>query len=97
MYKYVAKKDGDHYIINGAKSWITHGQSGDVAVVIVRTGELLDSHGMSAFIIERGTEGFKAGKKENKLGMRASETAQMIFEDCRIHKDQLLSNLFKSS
>lgn len=86
----VAKKDGDHYIINGAKSWITHGISGDTVVVIVRTGELLDSRGMSAFIIERDMEGFRGGKKENKLGMRASETAQMVFEDCRVHKSQLL-------
>ncbi len=82
--KCVARREGDHYIINGTKSWITHGQSGDVAVVIARTGELLDSHGMTAFIVERGTPGFRGGKKENKLGMRASETAEMIFEDCRI-------------
>ena len=86
----VAEKDGDYYVINGAKNWITHGISGDVAVVIVRTGELLDSRGMSAFVVERGTPGFTAGKKENKLGMRASETAEMIFSDCRIHKDQML-------
>jgi len=86
----VAEKDGDYYVINGSKSWITHGISGHAAVVIVRTGEMLDSHGMSAFVIERGTPGFKAGKKENKLGMRASETAQMIFEDCRVHKSQML-------
>jgi len=86
----VAVKDGDDYIINGTKCWITHGISGDVAVVIARTGELLDSHGMSAFVVERGTPGFKAGKKENKLGMRASETAEMIFDNCRIPKSQLL-------
>ncbi len=86
----VAKKDGDHYIVNGTKTWITHGKSAEVAVVIVRTGELLDSHGMTAFIVDRNTPGFKAGKKENKLGMRASETTEMIFEDCRIHKDQML-------
>ncbi len=86
----VAEKDGDHYVINGAKNWITHGKSGEVAVVIARTGELLDSHGMTAFIVERGTPGFSAGKKENKLGMRASETAEMIFNNCRIHKDQML-------
>lgn len=88
----VAVKDGDDYIINGAKCWITHGISGHVAVVIVRTGELLDSHGMSAFIVERGTPGFLAGKKENKLGMRASETAEMIFDNCRVHKSQMLGN-----
>ncbi|MCB0704726.1 MAG: acyl-CoA dehydrogenase family protein [Saprospiraceae bacterium] len=86
----VAEKDGDYYVINGAKNWITHGISGNVAVVIVRTGELLDSHGMSAFIIERGTPGFRGGKKENKLGMRASETAEMIFDNCRVHKSQML-------
>ncbi|MBX7203429.1 MAG: acyl-CoA dehydrogenase family protein [Bacteroidia bacterium] len=88
--KCVAEKDGDYFVINGTKNWITHGISGDVAVVIVRTGELLDSHGMTAFIIERGTPGFKAGKKENKLGMRASETAELIFDNCRVHKDQIL-------
>ncbi len=90
--KCVAVKDGDHYVLNGAKNFITHGKSGEVAVVIARTGELLDSHGMTAFIVERGTAGFSAGKKENKLGMRASETAEMIFSDCRIHKDQMLGN-----
>lgn len=86
----VAHKDGDHWVINGTKSWITHGKSGDVAVVIVRTGALLDSRGMSAFVVERGTPGFNAGKKENKLGMRASETAEMIFDNCRIHESQML-------
>ncbi|MGZ3884727.1 MAG: acyl-CoA dehydrogenase family protein [Bacteroidia bacterium] len=85
-----AKKDGDYYIINGSKNFITHAISGNVAVVIVRTGEKGDSHGMSAFIIEKGTPGFKSGKKENKLGMRASETAELIFENCRVHKDQML-------
>ena len=89
----VAKEDGDHFVINGTKSWITHGKTGDIAVVIVRTGELLDRRGMSAFIVERGTPGFSAGKKENKLGMRASETTQMIFDNCRIHKDQLLGQV----
>ncbi len=80
----VAVKDGDDYVLNGTKNWITHGKSGHIAVVIARTGELLDSHGMTAFVVERGTPGFKAGKKENKLGMRASETAELVFEDCRI-------------
>lgn len=88
--KCVAEKDGDYYVLNGAKNFITHGISGNVAVVIARTGELLDSHGMTAFVVERGTPGFKAGKKENKLGMRASETAEMIFENCRVHKSQIL-------
>jgi alkylation response protein AidB-like acyl-CoA dehydrogenase len=86
----VAVRDGDHYIINGAKNFITHGKSGNVAVVIVRTGEPGDSHGMTAFIIEKGTPGFSSGKKENKLGMRASETAEMVFSDCRIHESQRL-------
>lgn len=89
----VAVEDGDHFIINGAKNFITHGKSGDVAVVIVRTGEVGDSHGMTAFIVERGTPGFSAGKKENKLGMRASETAEMIFTDCRVHKDQIIGEV----
>jgi alkylation response protein AidB-like acyl-CoA dehydrogenase len=85
-----AVKDGDYYVINGSKNFITHAISGDVAVVIVRTGEKGDSHGMSAFIIEKGTPGFMSGKKENKLGMRASETAELIFNNCRVHKDQLI-------
>lgn len=89
----VAVKDGDHYVLNGAKNFITHGKSGDVAVVIVRTGEIGDSRGMTAFIVERGTPGFTAGKKENKLGMRASETAEMIFTDCRVHKSQLIGQV----
>jgi alkylation response protein AidB-like acyl-CoA dehydrogenase len=88
-----AVKDGNHWVLNGAKNWITHGISGDVAVVLVRTGELLDSHGISAFVVERGTPGFKAGKKENKLGMRASETAEMIFEDCRVPEENLLGKV----
>jgi alkylation response protein AidB-like acyl-CoA dehydrogenase len=86
----VAVKDGDHYVINGAKNFITHGKSGHVAVVIVRTGAVGDSHGMSTFVIEKGHPGFTSGKKENKLGMRASETAELIFTDCRIHKSQML-------
>jgi alkylation response protein AidB-like acyl-CoA dehydrogenase len=86
----VAVKDGDYYILNGAKNFITHGKSGNVAVVIVRTGEIGDSHGMTAFIVEKGTPGFSSGKKENKLGMRASETTELIFSDCRIHKSQMI-------
>lgn len=82
--KCTAVRDGDEYVLNGTKNWITHGISGEVAVVIARSGELLDSKGMSAFIIERGMNGFYSGKKENKLGMRASETAEMIFDNCRI-------------
>ena len=89
----VAKQDGEYWVINGAKNWITHGISGDIAVVLARTGELLDSNGITAFVVERGTPGFKAGKKENKLGMRASETAEMIFEDCRVHQSQVLGKV----
>ncbi len=85
-----ATRDGDHWVLNGTKSWITHGKSGHVAVVIARTGELLDSRGMTAFVVERGALGFNAGKKENKLGMRASETAEMIFDNCRVHESQVL-------
>jgi alkylation response protein AidB-like acyl-CoA dehydrogenase len=88
-----AVKDGAHWIINGTKNWITHGISAEVAVVLVRTGELLDSHGITAFIVERGTPGFKGGKKENKLGMRCSETAELIFENCRIHESQILGSV----
>lgn len=88
-----AVEDGDYYVLNGCKNFITHGKSGDIAVVIARTGEKGDSHGMTAFVVERGTPGFKAGKKENKLGMRASETAEMIFEDCRIPKENILGEI----
>ncbi len=88
--KCTAVREGDHYILNGTKNWITHGKSGDVAVVIVRTGEALDSNGMSAFIVERGSPGFESGKKENKLGMRASETAEMIFDQCVLPVDALV-------
>jgi alkylation response protein AidB-like acyl-CoA dehydrogenase len=79
-----AVKDGEDWIINGTKNWITHGKSGDVAVVICRTGEPRTKDNSTAFVVERGTAGFSAGKKENKLGMRASETAEMIFDNCRI-------------
>ncbi len=88
--KTTAKKVDGGWVINGTKNWITHGLSGDIAVVLARTGELLDSRGISAFIVERETTGFKGGKKENKLGMRASETAEMIFEDCFVPDDALL-------
>ncbi|MEL7427808.1 MAG: acyl-CoA dehydrogenase family protein, partial [Bacteroidota bacterium] len=89
----VAVKDGEYYVLNGSKNFITHGKSGHVAVVIARTGELLDSRGMTAFVVERGTPGFSAGKKENKLGMRASETAELIFDNCRIHESQVLGEV----
>jgi len=87
-----AVKSGEHYILNGSKNFITHGKSGDVAVVIARTGKKDDSRGMSAFIIERGTPGFSGGKKEDKLGMRASETAELIFDNCKIPKGNLIGN-----
>lgn len=80
----VAVKEGDNWVLNGTKSWITHGKSGDVAVVICRTGEPRSKNNATAFIIERGMQGFSGGKKENKLGMRASETAEMIFDNCVI-------------
>ena len=79
-----AVKEGDHWVVNGAKNFITHGKSGDIAVVIVRTGEKGDSRGMTAFVFEKGMPGFSSGKKENKLGMRASETAELIFDNCRV-------------
>jgi alkylation response protein AidB-like acyl-CoA dehydrogenase len=79
-----AVKDGDSWIVNGAKNFITHAISGDVAVVIVRTGEKGDSKGMTAFVFEKGMPGFTSGKKENKLGMRASETAELVFDSCRV-------------
>jgi alkylation response protein AidB-like acyl-CoA dehydrogenase len=82
--KCTAVKDGDEWVLNGAKCWITHGKTGDVAVVICRTGEPRAKDNCTAFVVERGTPGFSGGKKENKLGMRASETAEMIFDNCRI-------------
>ncbi len=83
-----ATKDGDSWIINGTKNWITHGISGNVAVVLARTGDPRTKNNSTAFIIERDTPGFAAGKKENKLGMRASETAELIFDNCRVSDDQ---------
>ena len=91
--KTVAVEDGDYFILNGAKNFITHGISGDLAVVIVRTGEPGDSHGMTTFAIEKGTPGFRPGRKENKLGMRASETAELIFEDCRVPRKNVLGKV----
>jgi len=91
--KTTAVRDGDHWIINGTKNWITHGKSGDVAVVMCRTGEPRTSGNATAFIVERGTPGFAGGKKENKLGMRASETAEMIFDNCRIPDSQRLGEV----
>jgi alkylation response protein AidB-like acyl-CoA dehydrogenase len=88
-----AKQDGDDWIINGTKIFITHGLTGDVMVVIARTGDLLDSHGMTAFIVERSNPGMKGGKKEDKLGMRASETGEVIFDNCRVSKDAVLGKV----
>jgi alkylation response protein AidB-like acyl-CoA dehydrogenase len=88
--KCTAVKDGNDWIINGTKNWITHGKSGDVAVLVCRTGEPRTKNNSTTFVVERGTAGFSAGKKENKLGMRASETAEMIFDNCRVHKSQML-------
>lgn len=87
-----AVSDGDSYVVNGSKNWITHGKSGDIAVVMVRTGEKEQSNGISAIVIEKGTPGFTHGKKENKLGMRASETTELIFDNCRVPKANLLGN-----
>jgi alkylation response protein AidB-like acyl-CoA dehydrogenase len=89
----VALQDGDHWVINGSKNFITHAISGNIAVVIVRTGEKRDSHGMTTFVIEKGTPGFASGKKEDKLGMRASETAELVFDNCRVHKDNILGKV----
>jgi alkylation response protein AidB-like acyl-CoA dehydrogenase len=91
--KVTAREDGDHWVLNGTKCWITHGKSGNVAVVIARQGDVRDSRGMTAFVVERGTPGFEAGKKENKLGMRASETTEMIFNECRVPKENVLGNV----
>ena len=88
-----AVRDGEGWIINGTKNWITHGKSGDVAVVVCRTGEPRTRNNATAFIVERGTPGFNAGKKENKLGMRASETAEMVFDQCRISDSQRLGEV----
>jgi alkylation response protein AidB-like acyl-CoA dehydrogenase len=89
----VATRDGDDWVINGTKNWITHGKSGNVAVVLCRTGEPRTKNNVTAFAIEMGTPGFTAGKKENKLGMRASETCELVFDNCRISDAQRLGNI----
>ncbi|RAJ96025.1 alkylation response protein AidB-like acyl-CoA dehydrogenase [Larkinella arboricola] len=89
----IAVRDGDEWVLNGAKNFITHGKSGQVAVVIARTGEPNTPHNATAFVVERGTPGFSGGRKEDKLGMRASETAEMLFEDCRIPDNQRLGDV----
>jgi alkylation response protein AidB-like acyl-CoA dehydrogenase len=88
-----ATRDGDSWILNGTKNWITHGISGNVAVVLARTGEPRTKSNVTAFIVERGTPGFNAGKKENKLGMRASETAELVFDNCRISDAQRMGEI----
>ena len=91
--KTIAVQEGDEWVLNGTKSWITHGISGNVAVVIARTGDRRTSNNSTAFVVERGTPGFTGGKKENKLGMRASETAEMIFDNCHINDSQRLGEV----
>jgi alkylation response protein AidB-like acyl-CoA dehydrogenase len=88
-----ATKDGDEWILNGTKSWTTHGKSSDVAVVICRTGKPRTRDNSTTFIVRRDTKGFLGGKKENKLGMRASETAEMIFNNCRIPDSARIGNV----
>ena len=89
----VLDESGEYYVLNGAKNFITHGKSGEVAVVIARTGEVGDSHGMTAFIIERNTPGFAAGRKEDKIGMRASETTELIFTDCKVPVENVIGKV----
>lgn len=88
-----AVRDGEYWILNGTKNFITHAISGDIAVIIARTGEKRDSRGMTAFVIEKGTDGFFSGKKEDKLGMRASETAELIFDNCKVHESNILGQV----
>lgn len=88
-----AVKDGNDWVINGAKNWITHGLSGDIAVILVRTGELLDSNGITAFIIEKDMPGFSAVKIKDKLGVRASETAELIFDNVRVPQENVIGNI----
>jgi alkylation response protein AidB-like acyl-CoA dehydrogenase len=91
--KTTAVKEGEYWVINGAKNWITHGLSGDVAVVLVRTGDLLDSNGITAFIVEKGTPGFSAVKIKDKFGVRASETAELIFDNVHLHESQVIGQV----
>lgn len=88
-----AKKEGDNWIINGAKNFITHAISGDIAVVMTRTGEKGQSNNATAFVLEKGMKGFTSGKKENKLGMRASETAELIFDNVVVPDSHRLGNV----
>ncbi len=91
--KCTATREGDGWVLNGTKNWITHGKTGDVAVVLARTGEPRTKNNVTAFIVERGTPGFSAGKKENKLGMRASETTELIFDNCKISDTQRMGEV----
>ena len=91
--KTTAVKQDNEWVINGTKNWITHGLSCDILVVLVRTGELLDSRGISAFIVEKGTEGFSAVKIKDKLGVRASETAELIFDNVRVSEQNLIGEV----
>jgi len=91
--KTTAVKEGNHWVLNGTKNWITHGLSGDISVVLIRTGELLDSNGITAFIIEKGTPGFSAVKIKDKLGVRASETAELIFDNVRIPEENVIGQV----
>jgi len=91
--KCTAVEDGDDWVINGTKCWITNGACGDIAVVLVRTGEARDSHGITTLVIEKGTAGFKSGRKEDKLGMRASETTELLFDNCRVPKENILGKV----
>ncbi|MGC8549234.1 MAG: acyl-CoA dehydrogenase [Acidobacteriaceae bacterium] len=88
-----AVKRGDKWVLNGSKIFITNGSYADVAVVIAVTDKDKGTHGLSAFVVEKGTKGFRSGKKENKLGLRASDTAELIFEDCEIPEENLLGKL----
>jgi alkylation response protein AidB-like acyl-CoA dehydrogenase len=88
-----ACRKGNKWVLNGTKNFITHGKSGDIAVVIFRTGPVGEKNNSTAFVIERGVRGFDSGKKENKLGMRASETAEMIFQDCIIDDSNRLGEV----
>lgn len=91
--KCTAVRDGNDWILNGTKNWITHGITGEVVVVLARTGEPRAKNNITAFIVDKGTPGFTSGKKENKLGMRASETAELIFDNCRISDAQRMGEV----
>lgn len=88
-----AVKEGDEWVLNGTKTFITHGNSADIAVIITRTGSPGDKRGATAFVVERGNPGMKEGRKEDKLGMRSSETTEMVFEDCRVPAENILGEI----